>query len=93
MAVVMRRGIAPVKNMNASRGMGKSISTWMAMALPAGKVMFMNMSMSMGMALSMGLSKCMILYMGEGLFLTKASAMVWQGAWILRVMGRDGGIS
>ena len=89
MAVVMRRGIAPVKNMNASRGMGKSMSIrmsmsiWMAMALPAGKVMFMIM----------GLCKCMILYMGEGLFLTKASAMVWQGAWILRVMGRDGGIS
>lgn len=41
----------------------------------------------------MGMIKCMILYMGEGLFLTKASAMVWQGAWILRVMGRDGGIS
>lgn len=73
--------------------MGKSISIWMAMALPAGKVMFMNMSMSMGMgmALSMGLSKCMILYMGEGLFLTKASAMVRQGAWILRVIGRAGG--
>ncbi|MCK0525318.1 hypothetical protein [Anaerobiospirillum sp. NML120449] len=69
--------------------MGKSISIWMAMALPAGKVMFMNMSMSMGM----GLSKCMILYMGEGLFLTKASAMVWQGAWILRVMGRASGIN
>ena len=71
--------------------MGKSISIWMAMALPAGKVMFMNMSMSMSMG--MGLSKCMSLYMGEGLFLTKASAMVWQGAWILRVMGRAGGIN
>lgn len=71
--------------------MGKSMSIWMAMALPAGKVMFMNMSMSMFMI--MGLSKCMILYMGEGLFLTKASAMVWQGAWILRVMGRAGGIN
>ena len=67
--------------------MGKSISIWMAMALPAGKVMIMNMSMFM----IIGLSKCMILYMGEGLFLTKASAMMRQGAWILRVMGRDGG--
>ena len=53
--------------------------------------------MSMGMALSMGmgmaLSKYMIIYMGKGLLLTKASAMVWQGAWILRVMGRAGGIN
>ena len=65
--------------------MGKSIC--MAMALPSGKVMFMGLSKCMGMI------KCMILYMGEGLFLTKASAMVWLVAWILRVMGRAGGIN
>ncbi|MCK0534224.1 hypothetical protein [Anaerobiospirillum sp. NML120511] len=73
--------------MGKSMSIRMSMSIWMAMALPAGKVMFMSLSKCMGMI------KCMILYMGEGLFLTKASAMVWQGAWILRVMGRAGGIS